>query len=145
MDKQIKDFLSSQKVATICSVSENGKPYCFSCFFAFDSERDLIYFKSNAKTSHCRMLLENPEVAGTIQPDKLNVLAIKGIQFSGKALDPSNPLCIEANRVYHRKYPFALAMTGDVWAIEPEYIKMTDSTAGFGRKTNWERQKEVLS
>jgi uncharacterized protein len=142
MDKNMIDFITSQKVASICCLTESGSPYCFSCFFAFDSERNLIYFKSTSKTSHSRMLYANAAVAGTIQPDKLNILAIKGIQFSGMALDPSHPLCSHADNIYHKRYPFALAMPGEVWAIEPDFIKLTDSSVGFGRKTTWERKAE---
>jgi uncharacterized protein len=145
MDKNIIDFITSQKVASICGINETGSPYCFSCFFAFDKERNLIYFKTNAKTSHCRMLSVNAAVAGTIQPDKLNILAIKGIQFSGMALEPSHPLCTHAENIYHKRYPFALAMPGEVWAIDPDFIKMTDSSLGFGRKAIWHKQAEELA
>lgn len=136
MNERIVDFIEGQKVATICCVDEGNKPYCFSCFYAFDKEKELIYFKSSANAHHSALLHHNPVVAGSIQPDKLNPLAIKGIQFTGKILDSKSELCLNAAKLYHKKYPFALAMPGEVWTIQPDMIKLTDNTVGFGKKNN---------
>jgi uncharacterized protein YhbP (UPF0306 family) len=88
-------------------------------------------------------LLQNPVVAGTIHQDKINTLAIKGIQFTGRILDPNNELCSQAESVYHKRYPFALAMPGDMWTLQPETIKMTDNTLSFGKKLHWQLHELV--
>lgn len=139
MNERITDFIAAQKVATICCVDEDNLPYCFSCFFAFDEERDMIYFKTSADTKHASLLAQKNAVAGTIQLDKLNPLAIKGLQFNGHVVNDDNE---HAAAVYHRKYPFALAMKGDVWMIKLTYIKMTDNTLGFGKKITWTTESE---
>jgi uncharacterized protein YhbP (UPF0306 family) len=138
MDERIVDFIKAQTVATVCCVDEENRPYCFSCFYAFDRERNLFYFKSSENAHHSALLLRNNRVAGTIQPDKLNSLAIKGIQFTGTIIDPKNELSFNASKMYHRKYPFALAMPGDVWTLQPDVIKMTDNTLSFGKKLHWQ-------
>ena len=137
MNERITEFIDGQKVATICCLDEENKPYCFSCFFVLDKEKHVIYFKSSATTHHGQILHQNPVVAGTIQPDKLNPLAIQGIQFTGSILDVTDPLCSAAKSVYHKKYPFAMAMPGEVWTVQFQYIKMTDNTLGFGKKITW--------
>lgn len=137
MDERIVEFISGQKVATVCGVDVENNPYCFSCFYAFDKDRQLLYFKSGSSAHHSEILLENPVVAGTINPDKLNQLAIKGIQFTGKVLPATDELCIDAASVYHKRFPFALAMPGEVWTIQLEVIKMTDNTLSFGKKIHW--------
>ena len=137
MNERIVDFINHQRVATVCSVDAENKPHCFTCFYAFDAERMLIYFKSGSNAHHSQLLLKNPVVAGTIQPDKLNPLAIKGIQFTGRILDPNDELCSQADAVYHKRFPFALAMPGEVWTLQPETIKMTDNTLSFGKKLHW--------
>lgn len=144
MNDRIVDFIEGQRVATICCVDEENKPYCFSCFFAFDKEKHLLYFKSSANTYHGPLLEKLPHIAGTIQPDKLNPLAIKGIQFSGAILPGSNDLCVDASTVYHKKYPFALAMPGDLWTVQLHHIKMTDNTLSFGKKITWKREQEEV-
>ena len=140
MKEQIINFLQHQQVATICCVDEENHPYCFSCFFAFDKELKLLYFKSKPETKHGQLLLENSVVSGTIQPDKLNRLAIKGIQFSGRVINKENGLLARAATVYHAKYPFALAVAGDMWVIEVGFVKMTDNTLNFGKKIVWQRE-----
>jgi uncharacterized protein YhbP (UPF0306 family) len=40
-----------------------------------------------------------------------------------------------------KKYPFALAIPGDVYTIQPDYIKLTDNTIGFGKKLTWLRNE----
>jgi uncharacterized protein len=98
----------------------------------------LLYFKSGSSAHHSQILLQNPVVAGTIQADKLNTLAIKGIQFNGRILHPKNELCSQADSVYHKRFPFALAMAGEIWTLQPEVIKMTDNTLSFGKKLHWQ-------
>jgi len=102
MNERIADFITHQRVASVCCVDEENMPYCFSIFYAFDPERHLFYFKSSTSAHHSQVLLQNPVVAGTIQADKLNPLAIKGIQFTGRILHPKNELCSQAEAVYRR-------------------------------------------
>jgi uncharacterized protein len=144
MNTSIIQFIQKQKTATVSCVNEACEPYCFSCFYYFNPEKQLLYFKSSASTYHCKLIQQRRKVAGTILPDKLNVLAIKGIQFSGVVLDVFDPLCGDASEQYHKKFPYAKAMPGDVWTIQINSIKMTDNTLSFGKKLTWERN-EVLS
>lgn len=143
MNQRINDFIEEQKLATICCIDRENRPYCFSCFYAFDKERTLIYFKSSADTHHAEILFHNPVVAGTIHPDKLNPLAIKGIQFTGWVVDRRSEICFNASKLYHKKYPFALAMPGEVWTIRPEFVKMTDNSLSFGKKIIWKLHETV--
>ena len=39
MNERITEFIDGQKVATICCLDEENKPYCFSCFFVLDKEK----------------------------------------------------------------------------------------------------------
>ena len=144
MNERIVDFITHQRVATICCIDEDNCPYCFSCFYAFDIERELLYFKSSSDAHHSQIFKQNPIVAGTIQPDKLNPLAIKGIQFTGQMLHPKNEFCSKAEAIYHQRYPFALAMPGAMWTLQLETIKMTDNTLSIGKKLHW-RLNEVAA
>jgi uncharacterized protein YhbP (UPF0306 family) len=144
MNERIVDFINHQRVASVCCVDEDNNPYCFSCFYAYDAERNLLYFKSSSGAHHSQILVRNPVVAGTIQQDKLNSLAIKGIQFTGKILHPKNELCAHAESAYHKRFPFALTMPGEIWTLQPETIKMTDNTLSFGKKLKWSLHEEVV-
>ena len=140
MEKRIDEFIKKQTTASICCVDKMYDPHCFSCFYAIDVEKGLLYFKSSTNSHHASLLQDFVRVSGTIQPDKLNPLIIKGIQFSGLVLPPeATP---SASTIYHARFPMALAMSGRVWTIRLDQVKMTDSTTGFGQKTSWKREPE---
>jgi uncharacterized protein YhbP (UPF0306 family) len=139
MNETIILFIQKQTCATVCCVDENNKPYCFSCFYAFNAEDGLLYFKSSSGAHHSSLIKKNAFIAGTVLPDKLNTLLVKGIQFEGVVLDANHSLVKNAARYYHKKYPIALAMQGEISVIQITHIKMTDSTKGFGKKITWSR------
>jgi len=97
MNETITYFLQRQTCATICCVDELGKPYCFTCFYAFNSDRGLLYFKSAAESHHAGLMKIHPSVAGTILPDKLNKLIVKGVQLEGIVLRSGHPLTEKAS------------------------------------------------
>ncbi|MES2285634.1 MAG: pyridoxamine 5'-phosphate oxidase family protein [Bacteroidota bacterium] len=137
MDEKIQSFMDNQKNLTFCTAADNT-PHCASCFYSYISEGDLIVFKSDKNTKHIINALSNDKVAGTIMPDVGKVGTIRGIQFSGKFKIPKDDLLVQAKKKYYGKYPFALAMAGDLWVIELQFVKMTDNTLGFGKKIIWE-------
>ena len=145
MKEAIIEFIDSQTCASICCIDQQGYPYCFSCFYAFESEQALLYFKSSTGTTHAGILLNNPLVAGTILPDKLQKLAVKGIQFTGHLLTASDDQSKHASFLYHKKYPFALAIPGKVWALQLNQVKMTGGARPLGKKIKWERNHQNLS
>lgn len=141
MNKNIVEFIEKQTCASICCADDQGNPYCFSCFYVLNSTDGLLYFKSSASSKHGGILQQRKSIAGTILPDKLNKLMVKGIQFEGRMLNADDPLTIAAPAQYYKKNPAALAIPGELWVIELLHIKMTDSTLGFGKKIIWERSE----
>ena len=143
MDKTIIEFLQNQNCATVCCTDETGKPYCFSCFYAFDSCKGILYFKSSANSLHAVIMKKNPLIAGTVLPDRLNKLSVKGIQFEAEVLDSTTSGVQDGMKNYFKKHPVALLMPGELWALQINQIKMTDNTLGFGKKIIWNRT-EIL-
>jgi uncharacterized protein YhbP (UPF0306 family) len=140
MTEKIGLFIKAQTAANVCCIDENGMPYCFSCFYAYNSKDHLLYYKSSRDTRHSILLMNNPLVAGTILPDKLQTLLVKGVQFEGVLLSEDDPLAQDAAAQYYLKNPMAVAISGLVWTIRIDNIKMTDSSLGFGKKIVWSRQ-----
>ncbi len=141
--KTIIEFIDGQKCLSLCCLKPNGLLYCFSCYFAFNSEEMMLYFKSSSDTNHIEYLKLNQQVAGTILPDKLKNLVVQGIQFEGKLILNDSIKLHHSSKFYHKKYPFALVIHGKVWTIQIESIKMTDSTKGFGTKLHWTKENSV--
>ena len=145
MNDKILSFFKKQTAASICCVNEANEPYSFSCFFAFNSTEKLLYFKSSANAYHSRILLQNRKVSGTIMPDKLNKLAVKGIQFTGVLLSQDDPLSQGASKNYYSAHPLAIAIPGLVWTIQLQQVKMTDNVPGIFKKHTWQREEaEIL-
>ena len=142
MNEKIIHFIEGQKNSTICT-SVNNMPLCANCFYAYLKEDNYLVFKSNRETKHMTNALINNNMAGTIIPDIGKVGVIRGIQFTGKLVIPMNDLLEKMKKVYYTKFPFALTMTGEIWAIELLSIKMTDNTLGFGKKIIWEKSPSL--
>jgi len=145
MNENITKFLRKQTCASIACVDEANRPASFNCFFAFDDEHGLLHYKSSAASMHSRLLNAHPLVAGTVLPDKLNKLAVQGVQFEGRILNRADALTAKSAQCYHKKFPMALAIPGEMWTVQVERIKMTDSKLGFGKKIVWERDAASLS
>ncbi len=138
IDEEIVAFINENKVATICT-SNNDEPYCFNCYFSFLEKDGILVFKSSGLTKHDKMLQENAKIAGTIIPEKVDVVSIRGIQLEGVLLNENIELGLKSSTSYYLKYPFAMAMPGKLFAIQIDKMKFTDNTRGFGFKQSWER------
>ena len=139
MQTEIIEFMESYKVATLCCASTDGEPYCFHCFYVYDARLGMLFFKSSDQTEHVRMLALNPHLSGSILPDKAEFLTLKGLQFCGILHQEPLPNGLKAADVYHKKFPFALAMPGKVWCVEITMVKLTDNTRIFGKKLRWDK------
>jgi uncharacterized protein len=49
MNENIIRFFQKQTCASISCVDDQYKPWCFSCFYAFNTELGLLYYKSSAQ------------------------------------------------------------------------------------------------
>src|SRR5690349_19921459 len=115
-DKLIASFFKAQTVFTLAT-SAQDQPYCSTCFYAYSEEHNMLVFKSSEQTDHIQQALINKLVSGSLISYKLQRGKIKGIQFKDK-LDETVTQCLsDLKKTYYTKYPFALAMGGEVWTI----------------------------
>jgi uncharacterized protein len=140
---EISDFITENKIAAVCCVDSKHRPYTFHCFYAFDELNQLLFFKSSPETFHSQLLSENPHVAGSILPAKLEMLALKGVQFTGKILFEGIPDQLNPEVFFHVRLPLALTKPGKVYCIQLETIKMTDNSKIFGKKFLWNKYELV--
>lgn len=141
MNEPILKFMEKQTCATVCCVNEHKNPWCFSCYYAVDSKNELLLFKSSPGSFHVDILNNNPIVAGTILPDKLNKLIVKGLQFQGCILKKDDPLTQHAMQIYLKRHPIAVAVSGEIYCIRLDEVKFTDNALGFGKKILWKREE----
>ncbi|MBL7888685.1 MAG: hypothetical protein JNL24_03980 [Bacteroidia bacterium] len=139
MDERIISFINAQTSLTFATVKDDI-PYCATCFYAFISERTSLVIKSDPETLHIQQALLNNNIAGTIVPDKFLKTKVQGLQFQGKFIVPEKEILSDAKSAYYKKYPFALAIHGELWVLDLTFIKFTNNTLSFGKKLKWNKQ-----
>lgn len=135
----IADFIQQHKAATVCCLTETGSPYCFTCYYAFMPEQGWLVYKSGFGTQHEQCLKKQPAVSGTIVPEEIIVSTIRGIQYQGAQFAASFEQMMQANTAYYLRFPFAMAVPGNVFIIRLDWVKFTDNTISFGHKSHWSR------
>ncbi|MFM2019151.1 MAG: hypothetical protein RL007_2807 [Bacteroidota bacterium] len=135
--KRISDFIKEAKCLSVATQSNEGL-WCASCYYAYDEKNVCLIFKSSDETRHVQDGLKNPVVAGTILPDKLETVSIKGVQFTGTFMEAKDD---ETASLYYNRFPFARAIGGRFWVIKLKTMKYTDNTLGFGTKLHWQLEK----
>ena len=135
--KKIVDFLQENKISTICFIDLENHPYCINCFYTFDEEHHILIFKSSIGATHQQLTKPTACISGTILPNVIDTLKLKGIQFTGKIIENEEIDKLQLNLKYVKKYPMSLAVMGYVWAVRLDFLKFTDNTLGFGNKTIW--------
>ena len=133
----ITGFLDANRVASVCFNNESNNPYCVPCFFVFDAQHRLMLFKSSHGAYHEDYIRSVTDVAGSVLPEQLDPLKMKGLQFTGKTLPQAEIEGLQLELVYYKKFPIGRKMPGYIWAIRPDFFKFTDNTHGFGSKTVW--------
>lgn len=137
MDKKIVRYLTKMKVCSMAT-TVNNVPYCANCYYAFDEKTSLILFLSDEKTRHIKEALQNKNVAGTIYSNAKTIATLKGIQFTGKFIVPTEENKAKFYSIYYKKYPFAKLKPAPIFGILLDFVKMTDNSLGFGTKIIWE-------
>lgn len=115
-----------------------------SCFYVFDAARARLIVLSSRSTLHGRMMLDNPQVSGTIAGQPAQVQDIRGVQFLALArclTDDAEKA--EALALYTARHPVARGMPADVWSLSLHQLKFTDNQVAFGHKTYWQRDEGV--
>lgn len=137
LDERIVRFIKRHHVLTLATVSENGAPYCAACFYAYDSERNMLVFTSDESTRHASEMMVESRVACAITLETRVVGKVQGLQLCGRVRRGDD----EARKCYVRRFPYAAVAPLVLWVVEPEFMKLTDNTLGFGKKLIWNRDE----
>ena len=135
-DERIVKFLKRHHVMTLATATTSGEPYCANAFYAYDAERNVFVFTSDDTTRHAQEMLANSRVAASVVLETRIVGKVQGLQICGTAERGDDA----DRKTYLRRFPYAAAV-GELhlWRIEPDFMKLTDNTLGFGKKLIWKR------
>ncbi|MGA3013665.1 MAG: pyridoxamine 5'-phosphate oxidase family protein [Bacteroidales bacterium] len=138
IDKRILSLLREHHIFTL-AVTRGNQPWCATCFYIYDEERNLFIFTSEDDTRHIRDVIEtgNFLTAGAIALETKMIGKLRGLQFSGSMFKLEGSDLKSARKAYLEKFPIARFSTLYLWGIRPDIIKMTDNRLGFGKKLIW--------
>lgn len=136
LSKKALAFIKSQTVITL-AVSENNIPYTAMCYYVYLPDENIIVFKSKPDTQHIITALKNPLIAAAIRQDELVSTNVLGVQLTGKLVLDNENLLSAARKKYYIKYPFAIAVSGEIWMIRPYTIKYTENKMGIMGKEEY--------
>lgn len=135
MDERIVKFLKKMHLASVCAIDDDGQPYAFSAFYAFDELNFTLLLASSDESSHVKFLKNSKLVAGTVALDTKIVGKIEGVQFQGVMREAS----ANEREIYFKRFFYAKAMNPKIWSISLEKVKFTSNTLGFGKKIFWQK------
>jgi uncharacterized protein YhbP (UPF0306 family) len=138
-DKKIIEFINEHHVLTL-AVSNNNIPYCANCFYSFVESERMLVFTSDENTRHIKDAINNKTVGGSIVLETKAVGKIQGIQFNGVLKELDGETLKKAKKSYLKRFPYAVLKQTKLWAVELQYIKMTDNRLGFGKKLIWAKK-----
>lgn len=137
--EKIVGFIRMHHVMTLATVAD-GQPWCSNIFYAYIPASNLFVFASEFHTRHIAEALANLYVAGSIVLETKIVGRVQGLQLTGT----TRPMSVEdgdnLRKAYLKRFPYAAAMSLDLWVLDPAYMKFTDNTLGFGKKLVWEKK-----
>lgn len=139
--KHISTFLNDNHLLALCALDE-GEMWSANCFYVADTDAMTLYFMTELKTQHGRMMHKDPQVVGTIATQPESIALIRGIQYRGEAVILSGEQEQAARQRYCQQFPIAVSMPAPIWALKLNEIKMTDNQPAFGTKLRWQRTKE---
>ena len=122
-------------LASVCAIDDDGQPYAFSAFYAFDELNFTLLLASCDESSHVKFLKNSKLVAGTVALDTKIVGKIEGVQFQGVMREASE----SGREIYFKRFFYAKAMDPKIWSISLEKVKFTSNTLGFGKKIFWQK------
>ena len=138
LDKRIINFIKEHHVLTLATCTENN-PYCANCFYVYLEKENILAFTSDKGTIHIKNSIINNKVAGSIVLETKTVGKIQGIQFNGIISKVNDEYKKTANKLYLKRFPYAILKTTKLWIIDLTFIKMTDNRLGFGKKLIWNK------
>lgn len=149
--KRVRELLAGHSTITLATSAE-GRSWAAAVFYASDPDLH-IYFVSDLKTRHGRDMHRDAHVTGAINHDVSTWGEVIGIQVEGRAVVLEGEERLKALEIYLDKFPDVRRLfdrprdanekiiadrlqRAPFWRLTPSWIRLIDSTRGFGWK--WE-------
>ncbi|MBP2029484.1 general stress protein 26 [Methanohalophilus levihalophilus] len=132
--QKIEDYLKDHKWLNLGTVDSEGKPMVHT--MAYVADGTTVYFGTSKETHKADDMMNNPNVAYTVDEDDVDVMTITGVQMQGKATLVTDPSEMEKfGMLMIEKFPFMKDMpqTPDsvVFRVDPVEGYYLDYSKGF--------------
>ena len=148
---RVRELLAGHNTLTLATAGEGGA-WAASVFYASDEHCNL-YFVSDLKTRHGRDMSREARVVAAINRDVATWDEVIGLQIEGRAevlsgIRRATALAsylakfIQVRRIFEspreasEKLIAARLQSTAFWCLKPDWIRLIDSTRGFG----WKRE-----
>jgi len=114
------DEVRAGKALQLATLGADGAPAVCNLWFASNFDPDRLYFISRPSRAHCENLRRDPRVAGAvlaIQLEDPGSTAVRGVQFTGRAVELPTTGIDEQIAIYARRWPATAN------AIDPERME----------------------
>jgi len=136
---KICEYLANHYYLNLATISSEGKPMAHT--MAYVSENEIVYLATNKNTRKVQNIMQNPQVAFTVDEDDPDWFDMKALQVEGKAsiVADENELR-EVGEIMAAKFPVIADLPPDPDAImikiEPEIVYYLDYSIEFGYRTS---------
>ncbi|MDK2892036.1 pyridoxamine 5'-phosphate oxidase family protein [Methanohalophilus sp.] len=132
--QKIEEYLKNHKWLNLATVDSECKPMVHT--MAYVSDGATVYFGTSKQTHKVDDIMNNSNVAYTVDEDNVDVMTITGIQMQGIATQVTEPSELEKfSTLMSEKYPFMrdLPKTPDsvVFRVDPVEGYYLDYSKGF--------------
>ncbi|MDO5055017.1 pyridoxamine 5'-phosphate oxidase family protein [Pasteurella oralis] len=142
MQKRLVDFIKKQYAFTL-ACTENDLPWANGLYYVFDEDLKRLIYVTGEQTHHAKIIMKNPQVAGTIFVPTRFVPSLQGVQFTGKSKQLYGKEAETAFQLYEETYSHQLIRRLSVWEIELEYVRLVDNSLGLFSTIEWKKGQEV--
>ncbi len=152
---RVRELLERHGTVTLATTHE-GHAWAATVFYASDADLNL-YFVSDLKTRHGRDMHHDARVSAAINRDVSTWNEVIGLQLEGRAVVLEGEARLKALDIYlakftdvqrlfdrpkdaHEKIIADRLQRAPFWRLTPSWVRLIDSTHGFGWK--WETTLE---
>ncbi|WP_424406578.1 pyridoxamine 5'-phosphate oxidase family protein [Pasteurella sp. PK-2025] len=141
MQKRIVNFI---KKHYLCSISccDGNRPWSNAIYYVFDEKQECLIYITTDSTYHAQVMCQNPYVSGVIAMPTRFIPSLQGVQFTGIAKKLEGEEAEAALRFFKKSFSHHMIDPLSVWAIDLEYIKLTDRSLGLYGKVEWHKGEE---
>jgi general stress protein 26 len=139
LKNKICEYLATHFYLNLATLSPQGRPMAHT--MAYVSEKEIVYLATNKNTRKVQNIMQNPQVAFTVDEDNPDWFDMQALQVEGRASIVADEKELrEVGEIMTAKFPITADMPPDpdtvMIKIEPEVVYYLDYSIEFGHRVS---------